>query len=58
MENKLFALQAHFSSLNLTVRAELQSENATLVLSAGNQKREVSVTPRFENIIHFTPFVT
>ncbi|MXQ81173.1 hypothetical protein E5288_WYG012687 [Bos mutus] len=33
-------IKAHFSSLNLTVRAELQSENATLVLSAGNQKRE------------------
>ena len=57
-ENKLFAFQAHFSSLNLTVRAELQSENTSLVLSAGNQKREVSATPSFENIIHFTPFVT
>lgn len=36
-------IKAHFSSLNLTVRAELQSENATLVLSAGNQKRELAI---------------
>lgn len=34
-------IKAHFSSLNLTVRAELQSENATLVLSAGNQKESL-----------------
>lgn len=31
-----------FSSLNLTVRAELRSENASLVLSPSNQQREVS----------------
>uniref|UniRef100_A0AC11AXD0 Integrin subunit alpha 1 n=1 Tax=Ovis aries TaxID=9940 RepID=A0AC11AXD0_SHEEP len=36
-------IKAHFSSLNLTVRAELQSENASLVLSAGNQKRELAI---------------
>ncbi|XP_072814810.1 integrin alpha-1 isoform X3 [Vicugna pacos] len=36
-------IKAHFSSLNLTVRAELQSENTSLVLSAGNQKRELAI---------------
>ncbi|NP_001296395.1 integrin alpha-1 precursor [Equus caballus] len=36
-------VKARFSSFNLTVRAELQSENASLVLSTGNQKRELAI---------------
>ncbi|XP_033277047.2 integrin alpha-1 isoform X1 [Orcinus orca] len=36
-------IKAHFSSLNLTIGAELQSENTSLVLSAGNQKRELAI---------------
>ncbi|ELW65712.1 Integrin alpha-1 [Tupaia chinensis] len=32
-----------FSSLNLTVRGELQSENTSLVLSSNNQKRELAI---------------
>ncbi|GAB5567273.1 integrin alpha-1 isoform X1 [Prionailurus iriomotensis] len=34
---------ARFSSLNLTVRADLQSENTLLILSTGNQKREFAI---------------
>ncbi|ELK12176.1 Integrin alpha-1 [Pteropus alecto] len=36
-------IKAHFSSFNLTVKAELQSENASLVLSTGNQKRQATI---------------
>uniref|UniRef100_A0A8C8YG23 Integrin subunit alpha 1 n=1 Tax=Prolemur simus TaxID=1328070 RepID=A0A8C8YG23_PROSS len=36
-------IKAHFSSLNLTVRGELQSENTSLVLSSSNQKRELAI---------------
>ncbi|XP_023380900.1 integrin alpha-1 [Pteropus vampyrus] len=36
-------IKAHFSSFNLTVKAELQSENASLVLSTGNQKRQLAI---------------
>ncbi|XP_007949729.1 integrin alpha-1 [Orycteropus afer afer] len=36
-------IKAHFSSLNLTVKAELQSENTSLVLSSGNKKRELAI---------------
>ncbi|XP_045141178.1 integrin alpha-1 [Echinops telfairi] len=36
-------IKAHFSSLNLTVKAELQSENASLVLSSSNKKRELAI---------------
>ncbi|KAF5912088.1 hypothetical protein HPG69_003362, partial [Diceros bicornis minor] len=36
-------IKTRFSSLNLTVRAELQSENALLVLGTGNQKRELAI---------------
>lgn len=36
-------IKAHFSSLNLTVRGELQSENSSLVLSSSNQKRELAI---------------
>ncbi|XP_006889661.1 PREDICTED: integrin alpha-1 [Elephantulus edwardii] len=36
-------IKARFSSLNLTVKAELQSENASLVLSSGNKKRELAI---------------
>ncbi|XP_037654879.1 integrin alpha-1 [Choloepus didactylus] len=36
-------IKTRFSSLNLTIRAELQSENASLVLSSSNQKRELAI---------------
>ncbi|XP_008571748.1 PREDICTED: integrin alpha-1 [Galeopterus variegatus] len=36
-------IKTRFSSLNLTVRGELQSENTSLVLSSGNQKRELAI---------------
>ncbi|XP_045671268.1 integrin alpha-1 [Ursus americanus] len=36
-------IKARFSSLNLTVRADLQSENTSLILSTGNQKREFAI---------------
>uniref|UniRef100_A0A8D1EA04 Integrin alpha-1 n=1 Tax=Sus scrofa TaxID=9823 RepID=A0A8D1EA04_PIG len=36
-------IKVHFSTLNLTIRAELESENTSLVLSAGNQKRELAI---------------
>lgn len=36
-------LKMRFSSLNLTVRAELRSENASLVLSPGSQQRELAI---------------
>ncbi|KAF6124901.1 integrin subunit alpha 1 [Phyllostomus discolor] len=36
-------LKTRFSSLNLTVRAELQSENSSLVLSPGNQNRQLAI---------------
>ncbi|KAG8519795.1 Integrin alpha-1, partial [Galemys pyrenaicus] len=40
---RLTFVKAYFSSLNLTIRAELQSENTSLVLSTGNQKRELAI---------------
>ncbi|KAM5264279.1 integrin alpha-1 [Ctenodactylus gundi] len=36
-------IKAHFSSFNLTVRGELQSENTTLILSSSNQNRELAI---------------
>ncbi|KAM4875334.1 integrin alpha-1 [Thomomys bottae] len=36
-------IKAHFSSLNLTIRGELWSQNASLVLSSSNQKRELAI---------------
>ncbi|XP_068951398.1 integrin alpha-1 isoform X2 [Petaurus breviceps papuanus] len=36
-------IKASFSSLNLTIKAELRSENSSLVLSTGNQKRELAI---------------
>ncbi|XP_045695865.1 integrin alpha-1 [Phyllostomus hastatus] len=36
-------LKTRFSSLNLTVRAELRSENSSLVLSPGNQNRQLAI---------------
>ncbi|XP_020852481.1 integrin alpha-1 isoform X2 [Phascolarctos cinereus] len=36
-------IKASFSSLNLTVKAELHSENSSLVLSSVNQKRELAI---------------
>ncbi|XP_062943660.1 integrin alpha-1 [Cynocephalus volans] len=36
-------IKTRFSSLNLTVRGELQSENTSLVLSSANQKRELAI---------------
>ncbi|XP_036265678.2 integrin alpha-1 isoform X2 [Pipistrellus kuhlii] len=36
-------LKMGFSSLNLTVRAELRSENASLVLSPGSRQRELAI---------------
>ncbi|XP_042546504.1 integrin alpha-1 isoform X2 [Dipodomys spectabilis] len=36
-------VKAHFSSLNLTIRGELWSQNASLVLSSSNQKRELAI---------------
>ncbi|XP_023564891.1 integrin alpha-1 [Octodon degus] len=36
-------IKTHFSSLNLTIRGELQSENSTLILSSSNQKRELAI---------------
>ncbi|XP_066096782.1 integrin alpha-1 [Saccopteryx bilineata] len=36
-------IKAWFSSLNLTVMAELQSENTSLVLSTNNQKRQLAI---------------
>ncbi|KAK1345393.1 hypothetical protein QTO34_014105 [Cnephaeus nilssonii] len=36
-------LKMRFSSLNLTVRAELRSENASLVLSPGSRQRELAI---------------
>nr|KAF6489725.1 integrin subunit alpha 1 [Molossus molossus] len=36
-------IKAHFSNFNLTVRAELASENTSLVLSPGNQKRQLAI---------------
>lgn len=36
-------IKARFSSLNLTVTAELHSENTSLVLSPGNQKRQLAI---------------
>ncbi|EDL18369.1 mCG2843 [Mus musculus] len=36
-------IKAHFSSLNLTIRGELQSENSSLTLSSSNRKRELAI---------------
>lgn len=36
-------VKTRFSSLNLTVRAELRSENSSLVLSPGNQHRQLAI---------------
>lgn len=36
-------IKAHFSSLNLTIRGELQSENSSLILSSSNRKRELAI---------------
>ncbi|XP_014397760.1 PREDICTED: integrin alpha-1 [Myotis brandtii] len=36
-------IKMRFSSLNLTVRAELRSENASLVLSPSSQQRELAI---------------
>ncbi|XP_012873964.1 PREDICTED: integrin alpha-1 [Dipodomys ordii] len=36
-------IKAHFSSLNLTIKGELWSQNASLVLSSSNQKRELAI---------------
>ncbi|XP_011853053.1 PREDICTED: integrin alpha-1 [Mandrillus leucophaeus] len=36
-------IKSYFSSLNLTIRGELQSENTSLVLSSSNQKRELAI---------------
>lgn len=36
-------IKAHFSSFNLTVTAELQSENRSFVLSNSNKKRELAI---------------
>ncbi|XP_010642317.1 integrin alpha-1 isoform X1 [Fukomys damarensis] len=36
-------VKTHFSSLNLTIRGELQSENSSLVLDSSNQKRELAI---------------
>ncbi|XP_023374835.1 integrin alpha-1 isoform X2 [Otolemur garnettii] len=36
-------VKAHFSSLNLTIRGELKSENTSLVLSSSNKKRELAI---------------
>ncbi|XP_047410826.1 integrin alpha-1 [Sciurus carolinensis] len=36
-------IKTHFSSLNLTISGELQSENTSLILSSSNQKREVAI---------------
>uniref|UniRef100_A0A7N4P7Y3 Integrin alpha-1 n=1 Tax=Sarcophilus harrisii TaxID=9305 RepID=A0A7N4P7Y3_SARHA len=36
-------IKASFSSLNLTIKAELHSENSSLILSSSNQKRELAI---------------
>ncbi|XP_028931459.1 integrin alpha-1 [Ornithorhynchus anatinus] len=36
-------IKASVSSLNLTIKAELQSKHSSLVLSRGNQKREITL---------------
>ncbi|XP_031216366.1 integrin alpha-1 isoform X2 [Mastomys coucha] len=36
-------IKAHFSSLNLTIRGELQSKNTSLTLSSSNRKRELAI---------------
>ncbi|XP_054343274.1 integrin alpha-1 isoform X2 [Pongo pygmaeus] len=36
-------IKSYFSSLNLTIRGELRSENTSLVLSSSNQKRELAI---------------
>ncbi|XP_038957691.1 integrin alpha-1 isoform X1 [Rattus norvegicus] len=36
-------IRAHFSSLNLTLRGELKSENSSLTLSSSNRKRELAI---------------
>uniref|UniRef100_A0A8C5L659 Integrin alpha-1 n=1 Tax=Jaculus jaculus TaxID=51337 RepID=A0A8C5L659_JACJA len=36
-------ITTYFSSLNLTIRGELQSENSSLILSSSNQKRELAI---------------
>ncbi|XP_038177087.1 integrin alpha-1 [Arvicola amphibius] len=36
-------IKTHFSSLNLTVKGELQSQNTSLILSSSNQKRELAI---------------
>ncbi|KAF6124902.1 integrin subunit alpha 1 [Phyllostomus discolor] len=48
-------LKTRFSSLNLTVRAELQSENSSLVLSPGNQNRQASAAPGSELPVRLPP---
>lgn len=40
---KLTFVKAYFSSLNLTIRAELQSKNSSLVLNTGSQIRELAI---------------
>lgn len=36
-------IKTHFSSLNLTIRGDLQSENSSLILSSSNQRRELAI---------------
>ncbi|XP_013373894.1 PREDICTED: integrin alpha-1 isoform X2 [Chinchilla lanigera] len=36
-------IKTYFSSLNLTITGELQSENSSLILSSSNQKRELAI---------------
>lgn len=36
-------IRAQFSSLNLTIKGELQSENSSLILSSSNRKRELAI---------------